>query len=417
MDPPTAQLPNSTYKSPYTSLHDDLDSPADTPQPQSQVSGDLDENNADDSTPSAQAQQDKTGSSNAVQNLIIRAQVLTLLSTTPPTPVSTIKRTLSLSRSTIYRILRTAQSRGWDSTKDFRILPKHIEDAPRPGRPKIVTEEMEKNIEKDMEGCEEGLEGARLMPAGALGGSGGGINTAAEGKGADVSLRTLAERYGVSRASVRRVVRDVRGRKQKEEKEKGVKKPGKKTPTSKKRKASDAGLSMGTPLGTPMGTPSIQNMAPSVQLSSSFPPPPMSTNGQAMSIQAMNGQTLNSQTLNNQSLNSQSLNSQSMNSPMSSQAMGGQSHPHLSPHLPPHHAPTHLPPPQHHAPHHQQQGPPPMQAPPPHHHGHNPMHQHQHPQYTQHQSHHGPHHMSQHAVSLPDQTIDFFGATDFGRYM
>jgi len=70
-----------------------------------------------------------------------RVQVLTLLQ--EGQTIDYIKEKTKYSRSTIYELLKRAKARGYDPAKDTRILLAYVEDAPRTGRPKNLTEAVE----------------------------------------------------------------------------------------------------------------------------------------------------------------------------------------------------------------------------------------------------------------------------------
>jgi len=54
----------------------------------------------------------------------------------------------SYSESTIYKLLKKAKERGYDPEKDKKILLAYVEDAPRVGRPKKCTPEVEEEVIK-----------------------------------------------------------------------------------------------------------------------------------------------------------------------------------------------------------------------------------------------------------------------------
>ena len=73
-----------------------------------------------------------------------RIQVLTLLQ--EGQTIDYIKEKTKYSKSTIYELLKWAKARGYDPEKDSRILLAYVEDAPRIGRPKKLTEAIEQLI-------------------------------------------------------------------------------------------------------------------------------------------------------------------------------------------------------------------------------------------------------------------------------
>jgi hypothetical protein len=55
-----------------------------------------------------------------------------------------------ISQSSVYKLRKVALQRGYDPTKDFRILLSYVEDAPRSGRPVKAKEDAEKQaVEMD----------------------------------------------------------------------------------------------------------------------------------------------------------------------------------------------------------------------------------------------------------------------------
>jgi len=59
-----------------------------------------------------------------------------------------IKADTGLSKSTIYDLQKKALSRGYDPSKDRKILIAYVEDAPKVGRPKKCTLEVEEAVIK-----------------------------------------------------------------------------------------------------------------------------------------------------------------------------------------------------------------------------------------------------------------------------
>jgi transposase len=62
--------------------------------------------------------------------------------------IEEIIKDTSYARSSIYAIQKTAKARGYDPSKDTRILLSYVEDAPRTGRPKKCTSDVEEQVIK-----------------------------------------------------------------------------------------------------------------------------------------------------------------------------------------------------------------------------------------------------------------------------
>ena len=75
-----------------------------------------------------------------------RVQALTLLS--KGFKPDEIKADTGLSKSTIYDLQKRALSHGYDPSKDQKILIAYMEDAPKVGRPKKCTPEVEEAVIK-----------------------------------------------------------------------------------------------------------------------------------------------------------------------------------------------------------------------------------------------------------------------------
>ena len=75
-----------------------------------------------------------------------RVQALALLSV--KTPMAEIIEKTGYTESTIYKIRKKAKSRGYDPSKDEKILLAYVTDAPKTGRPKKCTPEVEEAIIK-----------------------------------------------------------------------------------------------------------------------------------------------------------------------------------------------------------------------------------------------------------------------------
>jgi len=73
-------------------------------------------------------------------------QALTLLS--KGFKPNKIKADTGLLKSTIYNLQKKALSRGYDPSKDQKILIAYMEDAPKVGRPKKCTPEVEEAVIK-----------------------------------------------------------------------------------------------------------------------------------------------------------------------------------------------------------------------------------------------------------------------------
>ena len=76
----------------------------------------------------------------------IRIQALTMLQL--QVPVSQITEKTGYDKSTISRIQKKARARGYDPSKDTKIYLHYVEDAPRAGRPKKCTPEVEEEVIK-----------------------------------------------------------------------------------------------------------------------------------------------------------------------------------------------------------------------------------------------------------------------------
>jgi hypothetical protein len=63
-------------------------------------------------------------------------------------PVSEITPTTGYNKSTISRIQKKAKEREYKPEKDPKILLTYVEDAPRAGRPKEATPELEQEVIK-----------------------------------------------------------------------------------------------------------------------------------------------------------------------------------------------------------------------------------------------------------------------------
>jgi hypothetical protein len=63
-------------------------------------------------------------------------------------PIDKISSDTGYHRRTIFKIQQKARSRGFDPSKDSRILLAYVEDAPRSGRPKKTTPEVEEEVVK-----------------------------------------------------------------------------------------------------------------------------------------------------------------------------------------------------------------------------------------------------------------------------
>ena len=71
-------------------------------------------------------------------------QALTLLQ--KKTPMAQIIKDTGYSERTIYRIQKKAKERGYDPSKDMKILLRYVEDATQVGRLKKATPELEEVI-------------------------------------------------------------------------------------------------------------------------------------------------------------------------------------------------------------------------------------------------------------------------------
>jgi transposase len=75
-----------------------------------------------------------------------RIQALSLLQV--KTPIEDIIKRTGFTKSTIYRIQKIAKDRGYDPSKDTTLYLTYVEDAPRVGRPKKITLEVEEEVIK-----------------------------------------------------------------------------------------------------------------------------------------------------------------------------------------------------------------------------------------------------------------------------
>ena len=75
-----------------------------------------------------------------------RIQALALLQVN--TPISQIIEKTGYQKRNIYRILKTAKERGYDPSKSSILYLSYVQDAPRSGRPKKVTPEIEEEVIK-----------------------------------------------------------------------------------------------------------------------------------------------------------------------------------------------------------------------------------------------------------------------------
>lgn len=137
-----------------------------------------------------------------------RIQALTLLLSPSPPAVTEISKITGMTRSSIYRLGHTARMRGYDESKSRLMKEEYVMDLPRSGRPKKLGERERREV------------GERVRLAGGLG-----VNSQTKGKrggheeeSGDVTSRKLGEEFGVSRATVRRVVREEKRRREREEK-------------------------------------------------------------------------------------------------------------------------------------------------------------------------------------------------------
>jgi hypothetical protein len=74
-------------------------------------------------------------------DIATRAQALTLLEA--GCPIHIISEYTQISKSSIYRIHKTASERGYNPLISKTILSSYLEDAPRSGRPVKATPEVE----------------------------------------------------------------------------------------------------------------------------------------------------------------------------------------------------------------------------------------------------------------------------------
>ena len=75
-----------------------------------------------------------------------RSQVLTLLQ--KKTPIKEIIKDTGYKESSIYRIQKVTKSRGYNPSKDTKILLYYVEDTPRSSRPKKCTIEVGEEVIK-----------------------------------------------------------------------------------------------------------------------------------------------------------------------------------------------------------------------------------------------------------------------------
>ena len=85
-----------------------------------------------------------------------RAQALALLE--EGIPVSRITERTGLTKSTIYRIKQIAIEQGYDPQVSFEFDDEFFTDAPRIGRPKVITEETTSKVLEVVRGNREGRE-------------------------------------------------------------------------------------------------------------------------------------------------------------------------------------------------------------------------------------------------------------------
>ncbi len=76
----------------------------------------------------------------------VRIQALCMLEN--GIPMDKITHDTGYHRRTVFKIQQKARARGFDSSKDSRILLAYVEDAPRSGRPKKTTPEVEEEVIK-----------------------------------------------------------------------------------------------------------------------------------------------------------------------------------------------------------------------------------------------------------------------------
>jgi hypothetical protein len=97
---------------------------------------------------------DRTGRSTSIA---LRAQAFALQE--EGIPVARIKEVTGLAISTIYRIKKIAFERGYDPKVSRELKDEYFADAPRSGRPKVITEESAAKVlelvHKDREGREK----------------------------------------------------------------------------------------------------------------------------------------------------------------------------------------------------------------------------------------------------------------------
>jgi transposase len=75
-----------------------------------------------------------------------RIQALTMLQN--KTPIAKIIEATGYKERNIYRILKTAKERGYNPDKSKTLYLSYVEDAPRSGRPKKATPEVEEQVIK-----------------------------------------------------------------------------------------------------------------------------------------------------------------------------------------------------------------------------------------------------------------------------
>ena len=73
-----------------------------------------------------------------------RIQVLSLLQT--KTPITEIIERTGYKERGIYKVLKRAKERGYDPSKSTILYLSYVEDAPRTGRPKKITPEVEEQV-------------------------------------------------------------------------------------------------------------------------------------------------------------------------------------------------------------------------------------------------------------------------------
>jgi transposase len=88
-------------------------------------------------------------------DLAVRIQALALAEEGIAT--KRIREITGLSRKTLYNLKKKAQERGYNPAQSRSLKMEYVEDAPRSGRPKVVTEEKKKQ--------RENLVGAKLSGA------------------------------------------------------------------------------------------------------------------------------------------------------------------------------------------------------------------------------------------------------------